>query len=222
MPLNLKTYSHGNVRDESIQWHSVMESHQKKTGGITLPNREKNQWQPQKVPQKLKQRRYQTLPCQRGKEEINNPLDRHVVKNHQQITQTPFKTLNEPLQQQIDTNNHLKKYYYFFVPLIQIQNKTQQEMEQNIEWKEIKNFPKYEVSNTGLVRNKKTLRVLQPRIKNKNIFTVNLQRDGDKPMNQTISRLVAFHFLENPNNSNIVRHKSKNFQDNSLQNLYFQ
>ena len=43
-----------------------------------------------------------------------------------------------------------------------------------------------------------------------------LTRVGDKPVNKTVSRRVAFHFLENPNNSDVVKHRNKNIRDNSV------
>jgi hypothetical protein len=80
-------------------------------------------------------------------------------------------------------------------------------------WKEIDG--NYEVSNTGLVRNKKTKKVLK-----QNGRTVLLSYNGlDKRF--SVSRLVAFAFIENPkpNEYNVVMHIDDNPSNNNVSNL---
>ncbi|KAL4500890.1 hypothetical protein ABPG72_020124 [Tetrahymena utriculariae] len=76
MPLDIKTYSHGNGGENSPNGGNIKQlATPIKKGAI----------------KKQKQRRYQTLPCQKSKEGINNPLDRYVVEKPLAITQTPIK-----------------------------------------------------------------------------------------------------------------------------------
>ncbi|KAL4494399.1 hypothetical protein ABPG72_019809 [Tetrahymena utriculariae] len=103
MPLVTKTYSHGNVRDELIQWHLVPLK-QKKTGGEKSPNGGKIKQLATPIKgchQKQKQRRYQTLPCQRGKEENKQPPGLDMwLKSHQQSPKLPLNPHKQHKQKQ--------------------------------------------------------------------------------------------------------------------------
>ncbi|KAL4494378.1 hypothetical protein ABPG72_019788 [Tetrahymena utriculariae] len=158
--------------------------------------------------------------------EINQLIVNQINSRDQIDKQTVMNLLQNLLRTQGITQKEIQMLDDYLAEVNSIgktRNKTQQKMEQNIEWKEIKGFSKYEISNTGLVRNKKTQRVLKPRENHAKTLQVCLTRDGEKKqINQTISKLVAFNFLENPNNSKLVKHKNNNIQDNSVQNLYFQ
>lgn len=84
----------------------------------------------------------------------------------------------------------------------------------NEEWRTIQEFPKYEVSNLGKVRNKDTLHILH-------FFTQNCGYDviSFSKVKRTIHRLVAIAFLPNPNNLKYVNHIDGNKHNNTVSNL---
>jgi hypothetical protein len=82
-------------------------------------------------------------------------------------------------------------------------------------WKIIKGYPNYSISNLGNVKNNKTDRVLKQHKKAGRYFAVELQ-----PKKQFfIHRLVAENFLENPKKLPFVNHKNGNGFDNKKENL---
>lgn len=88
----------------------------------------------------------------------------------------------------------------------------------NIIWKDIKGYEDlYAVSNTGLVKGKKYNRVLKPDI-NKGYVRVSLCKDG-KTSKQFIHRLVASHFIPNPDNKPQVNHINGDKLTNTAINL---
>ena len=73
-------------------------------------------------------------------------------------------------------------------------------------WKVIEDFPNYEVSNKGQVRNKITGLILKPTLdKTTGYLKVNLQKNN-KGNTRTMHRLVAEAFLNKPDNCNDVNH----------------
>lgn len=83
------------------------------------------------------------------------------------------------------------------------------------EWKDImETNNKYEVSNFGYIRNKKTNRILKP-YENNGYLCINLS-DGRKSIFYTVSRLVAQYYIENPENKEYVNH----IDGNKLNNIY--
>lgn len=77
---------------------------------------------------------------------------------------------------------------------------------------------RYEISNTGLVKNTKTGRILKQQYTKNNQTTILLSDNGmDKRI--LVSRLVAIHFIPNPNNYPIVMHKDDNPKNNHYTNL---
>jgi len=96
-----------------------------------------------------------------------------------------------------------------------------------IEWKTIEEYPKYEVSNTGLVRRIKTGRILKQSrnisysywtTQNKTYMYVMLRRDG-KNYKQRVHRLVANAFIPNPNQLPTVNHIDNIQTNNNVSNL---
>ena len=89
------------------------------------------------------------------------------------------------------------------------------------EWKLIIGYGnKYEISNTGKVRNIKTGRVLKPSTQSNGYLKVNLV-DRSKGISDwpNIHRLVALYFLDNPNNLPQVNHIDEDKNNNCVDNL---
>ena len=66
------------------------------------------------------------------------------------------------------------------------------------QWKQIADFPKYEISNTGLVRNSKGV-ILKPQPNTKNNYFQVLLWNNSKAKCCYIHRLVAEAFVEKEN-----------------------
>ena len=82
------------------------------------------------------------------------------------------------------------------------------------EYKLIKDYPNYEVSNFGNVRNIKTGQVLKKCVNKCGYHIVCL-----KCRSRVVHRLVALTFLDNPDNKLQVDHIDNNKQNNHVQNL---
>ena len=77
----------------------------------------------------------------------------------------------------------------------------------------------YEVSDTGLVRHKKTKHILTPYIHGKTLYpSVNIRQNG-KYKTYNVHRLVAIAFIPNPDNLPCVNHKDENRRNNNVENL---
>lgn len=86
-------------------------------------------------------------------------------------------------------------------------------------WKSIKDFPNYEVSNLGRVRNKNTNNILKPALdKTTGYLKVNLWNNGTEKMH-TIHRLVANAFIPNPEMKRVVNHLDCIKTNNRVENL---
>ena len=88
------------------------------------------------------------------------------------------------------------------------------------EFKIIKDFPNYEVSNFANIKNNKTDRVLKPRIDSHGYYIVSLYSDGI-PYTKRIHKLVAEAFILNPYNKQCVDHINNNKLDNNVSNLRY-
>lgn len=84
-------------------------------------------------------------------------------------------------------------------------------------WKEIVEFPLYEVSTFGNIRNKKTNKVLKQstNVSYKYVSLLN----NKKRYNLCVHRLVAKTFIPNINNKLTVNHKDHNPSNNNINNL---
>ena len=80
-------------------------------------------------------------------------------------------------------------------------------------WLTIKQNENYEVSNFGKVRNKKTKKELKT-WKNSRGYLIITIRNGLKPYCYTLHRLVAEHFIDNPDNLPQVNHIDGNKENN--------
>jgi hypothetical protein len=86
-----------------------------------------------------------------------------------------------------------------------------------MEFKEIINYPNYEISNDGTIRNKINRKMLS--LINKNGYLcINLCQNG-KVKQHYVHRLVAINFLDNPNNKRVVDHINNNKTNNNITNL---
>ena len=88
------------------------------------------------------------------------------------------------------------------------------------QYKIIKDFENYSVSNFGNIRNIKTGRVLKPGINSNGYYQVNLYSDGNV-YNKQIHKLVADYFIANPYNKPFVDHINNIKLDNNVRNLRY-
>ena len=92
-------------------------------------------------------------------------------------------------------------------------------MEKEI-WRNIKDYPDYQVSNMGRVKSLKfgKEKILKNNKVSSGYLQVNLSKDG-KQKTYYIHRLVATAFITNPNNLSEVNHKNEDKTDNRVENL---
>jgi hypothetical protein len=86
------------------------------------------------------------------------------------------------------------------------------------QYKIIKDFENYSVSNLGNVRNNKTGRVLKLQIDTQGYYKVNLYKDRIS-FTKNIHKLGAESFIANPYNKPFVDHINNNKLDNNINNL---
>lgn len=83
-------------------------------------------------------------------------------------------------------------------------------------WKPIINYEEiYEINEYGDIRNILTGRIISPYLNNKGYKIVDLSKNGTRTK-YLVHRLVAIHFVPNPNNHPIVLHK-----DNIKTNIHY-
>lgn len=87
-------------------------------------------------------------------------------------------------------------------------------------WKLIEEFPMYEASDLGNVRNKKTHRQLKYAMINAGYYVVPLRKDG-KTFNKSVHRIIAQTWVRNnnPKDQTIVNHINHDKLDNRAENL---
>ena len=85
------------------------------------------------------------------------------------------------------------------------------------EWRPIQDFPNYNVSNLGNIKNITNDKMLNPCVKG-GYYHISLVNDTNK-QNFKVHRLIALAFIENPENKSDVNHKDKNKLNNHLSNL---
>lgn len=78
---------------------------------------------------------------------------------------------------------------------------------------------KYQISNTGKVKNKKTGLILKPKYNQKGYQYVNLSIDRYKSVKWYIHRLVGLHFIDNPQKKPQINHIDGNPSNNNVENL---
>lgn len=87
--------------------------------------------------------------------------------------------------------------------------------------KDIKGFEgRYTISNLGIVRSRLTNIIMKPNITRFGYARINLRKAKSREYKSYfIHRLVASHFLDNPNNLPEVNHKDSNRLNNNVLNL---
>ena len=89
-----------------------------------------------------------------------------------------------------------------------------------MEWRTITEASNYEVSTNGQVRNRTTKKILKGRLSKNGYLQVSIKIDAtQKFCNRYIHRLVALHFIQNPNNKREVNHIDGNKENKTLSNL---
>ena len=87
-----------------------------------------------------------------------------------------------------------------------------------MEWQYIIDYPNYKISDTGLVYNEEKQRFVKP-FKLNGLNVVTLYNSEHYGRNFQVSRLVAFHFIPNPNKYEFVIHIDDKTSDDSVKNL---
>jgi hypothetical protein len=129
---------------------------------------------------------------------IDNPNNCKFVK-HKDGNQKNNKVDNMEWTSITDSKNHSYKY------------------DQNEIWKSVNNFPNYEISNKGNLRNSVSKEIYSF-TKFKKGYNKMLYKN-DKPTGKLIHILVAEHFIDNPNNYKIIKHKDGDIYNNHINNL---
>lgn len=86
-------------------------------------------------------------------------------------------------------------------------------------WKQIKDYPRYEVNEDGDVRIITTHKLLSKYKNSNGYYRVMLLSSNKKKYNVFIHRIVAETFIPNPLNYKYVNHKDENKANNSVNNL---
>ena len=83
---------------------------------------------------------------------------------------------------------------------------------------EIEGYENYLIYPDGKVQNKNTKRYLKPWNNGRGYLQVALYKDGIVKKHH-IHRLLAIHFIENPDNNHCVDHINRDTKDNRIENL---
>jgi hypothetical protein len=84
---------------------------------------------------------------------------------------------------------------------------------------EIQGYPNYLIYPDGRVWSKKTNKYLKPGMSGSGYLTVSLRNEIVKNKSHHVHRLVAIHYIPNPDNKPCVDHINRNKTDNRLENL---
>jgi len=83
---------------------------------------------------------------------------------------------------------------------------------------EINGFPKYLIYENGDVYSKKTNIILKQSLDKGGYYKLELCKDG-KPKTFKVHRLIALHYISNPENKPCIDHIDRNRQNNDISNL---
>jgi hypothetical protein len=84
---------------------------------------------------------------------------------------------------------------------------------------EIQGYSNYLIYDDGRVYSKKNKIFLKPGVNGRGYKYCSLWKKGEKPKSLRIHRLVAEHYIPNPENKEQVDHINRNKQDNRIENL---
>ena len=87
-----------------------------------------------------------------------------------------------------------------------------------MEWKDIPDIPKYQCSNTGIIRNKNTGKILKQSLNQKGYVQHCISINGKRKIIFP-HRIVALLFVDNPMNKQTVNHIDGNKTNNNSDNL---
>lgn len=86
-------------------------------------------------------------------------------------------------------------------------------------WKDIKGYAGYQISNQGRMWSYKRNKYLSPWKNNKGYMAINIIANNGKRKCELIHRLVALHFIDNPEGKPEVNHINHIRDDNRVENL---
>ena len=99
---------------------------------------------------------------------------------------------------------------------------TKEKNQFQIEWRQIASLNnRYEASNTGLIRNADTKRVLKNQISKFGYCTLTVYLESNKKINIRVHRIIAEVFLGPCPDGYVVNHKDGNKQNNCVINLEY-
>lgn len=87
-----------------------------------------------------------------------------------------------------------------------------------MDWDTVSGFPEYEISSTGLIRNRRTGHIKTPYVGKRGYPVVSLQRNGKQYL-RTVHILMARTFIPNPYNKTQVNHIDGDKTNYALSNL---
>lgn len=85
-------------------------------------------------------------------------------------------------------------------------------------WRKINGFDNYSVSNTGLIRNDNTNKLLKGGLNTGGYYIVGLCLNGTQTM-KLVHRLVGIAYIENRDNKECIDHIDGNKSNNNINNL---
>jgi hypothetical protein len=116
-------------------------------------------------------------------------------------------------------NNNINNLEWLIIkPKIKKKTTIEDISQTNEEWKTIQGYDDYMISTHGRVLSLKTMKIMSYRHSNKNYCILNLSKDS-KAYCFSIHRLVAIHFIPNPDGKPQVNHMDMNKLNNNVNNL---
>lgn len=107
---------------------------------------------------------------------------------------------------------------FFFEKKRRFDERVQGEVNAVEEWRDLTDFPDYEISDQGLIRNKSRDRFLTPSPNGKGIIKVVLRKD-DVIYTRSVARLVAMTFVAEPQTGEVVFHLDGDYDNVTAENL---
>ena len=86
-------------------------------------------------------------------------------------------------------------------------------------YKQIAEFPNYEIADDGTIRNRTTMAIKSQYLGSTRYYFVTLHRDNANGKPRRVHRLIAAAFIPNPHNKPEINHKDGNRTNNHISNL---